>query len=189
MIVRELETTDRDALHAFFLSLSDETITQFNRFNGRLGPVNREPAARAMADLQTSLISREPDEEQGWVAVENFSFRDASGQSGAVYSEIVGYGFLRFSPHRPTQKWTCSLGIVVKDEYQHHGVGSMLMAVMLTEAKKRGMRKIYLQCYSDNFAAIKLYRSCGFQLEAVFKKQEWLDDVPLEVDSWALFLR
>lgn len=42
------------------------------------------------------------------------------------------------------------------------GIGSRLMQECLTEAKKRGFQKVYVNSYSENEAAIGFYKRNGF---------------------------
>jgi L-phenylalanine/L-methionine N-acetyltransferase len=55
------------------------------------------------------------------------------------------------------------LGIGVHDAYQGRGVGSALMAAIVDYADHSlGLRRIELEVYPDNAAAVALYRKFGF---------------------------
>ena len=163
--IREVTKDDTQALKEFFLSLSDNAVFNFNHF----GKVNEEFLAEHMA---TNLCAS-PIHERSWVATED--------------KGIIGYGFLHF-PDKPTQKFTCSLGIVVADAYQHKGVGRELVAYMIASARSLRMRKIWLQVYERNVSATTLYSNLGFRVEGIFNYQEWDEDKPLTVLSMGKLL-
>ena len=59
-----------------------------------------------------------------------------------------------------------SLMLGVCEEAQGRGIGSTLMAILLTTTKLRAnLRKVQLTVFTDNTLAIRLYRSFGFQFE------------------------
>jgi [ribosomal protein S18]-alanine N-acetyltransferase len=77
--------------------------------------------------------------------------------------DIVGYGMLR--------GWDSgyvvpSLGIGVLPDYQGRGIGRALMTHLHNTARQRGATKIRLKVYADNFHAISLYRSMGYEFGA-----------------------
>jgi L-phenylalanine/L-methionine N-acetyltransferase len=56
-----------------------------------------------------------------------------------------------------------SVGFMVHDAFQGRGVGSALMAAIVDYADKSlGLRRLELEVYTDNAAAIALYRKFGF---------------------------
>jgi L-phenylalanine/L-methionine N-acetyltransferase len=59
-----------------------------------------------------------------------------------------------------------SLGFGVHDAYRRRGVGSALMAAMVECADHSlGLRRLELEVFADNAAAIALYRKFGFVVE------------------------
>ena len=59
-----------------------------------------------------------------------------------------------------------SMGMSVHDDFQNRGVGSALMAAMIELADNwLGLRRIELEVYADNAAAIHLYEKFGFVIE------------------------
>ena len=57
-------------------------------------------------------------------------------------------------------------GMAVHDDFQGQGVGSALMAAMLDLADNwLGLRRIELEVWADNVAAIRLYEKFGFESE------------------------
>ncbi|MFH1830702.1 MAG: ribosomal protein S18-alanine N-acetyltransferase [Pseudomonadota bacterium] len=55
----------------------------------------------------------------------------------------------------------------VKPELRRQGIGEKLMQHMISEAKRRGVRQIYLQVRPSNAEAIGLYQKLGFVSIAV----------------------
>lgn len=63
-----------------------------------------------------------------------------------------------------------ALGIAVAKEWQGRGVGSRLMAALLDTADRwLGCLRIELTVYTDNAAAIALYRKFGFEVEGTLR--------------------
>jgi putative acetyltransferase len=59
-----------------------------------------------------------------------------------------------------------SMGMSVHDDFQNRGVGSALMVAMIELADSwLGLRRIELEVYADNAAAIHLYEKFGFVIE------------------------
>jgi len=56
---------------------------------------------------------------------------------------------------------TCRLGIV--SGITGKGYGTLMMGVLLEEARKRGVESIYLSTNKENLAAVKLYLRFGFK--------------------------
>lgn len=57
-------------------------------------------------------------------------------------------------------------GMSVHDDFQGRGVGSALMSAMIDLAQNwLGLRRIELEVWADNDAAIHLYRKFGFEVE------------------------
>jgi putative acetyltransferase len=66
----------------------------------------------------------------------------------------------------PRRRHVASFGMAVHDDFQNRGVGSALMTAMtdLTD-KWLGVRRIELEVYADNTAAVHLYEKFGFVIE------------------------
>jgi putative acetyltransferase len=59
-----------------------------------------------------------------------------------------------------------TMGMSVHDDFQNRGVGSALMVAMIELADSwLGLRRIELEVYADNAAAIHLYEKFGFVIE------------------------
>ncbi|MBC6476757.1 MAG: ribosomal protein S18-alanine N-acetyltransferase [Hormoscilla sp. GM7CHS1pb] len=52
--------------------------------------------------------------------------------------------------------------VAVHPEYQHQGLGQLLMCTLLREAWRRGLERATLELGADNLAALSLYQKFGF---------------------------
>jgi ribosomal protein S18 acetylase RimI-like enzyme len=101
--------------------------------------------------------------------------------------KVVGFGHLDFFPKRE-KGHVVKLGIVLHPGYQGKGFGKILLDYMIADAKQMGKEKIWLATYKDNPRAFELYRSRGFHVEGVFRREEKVGRKYRDVVSMALFL-
>jgi putative acetyltransferase len=73
-------------------------------------------------------------------------------------------------------------------EYRAKGIGTRLMQATLAKAKEFGLEKVELHVYSNNNAAIALYRKMGFEEEGLIKKYRKLDGGYTDCLLFAKFL-
>jgi putative acetyltransferase len=74
----------------------------------------------------------------------------------------------------PRRRDVASFGMAVHDEYQQRGVGSALIAAMIELADGwLGVRRIELEVWADNAAAIHLYEKFGFVIEGTARQHAW----------------
>ncbi|KPH00296.1 GNAT family acetyltransferase [Pseudomonas sp. RIT-PI-q] len=79
-----------------------------------------------------------------------------------------------------------SFGMGVAQAWQGKGVGSQLMAAALDIADNwMNLRRVELSVYTDNEAAIALYRKFGFETEGVFRDYAVRDGVFVDTLSMA----
>jgi len=78
--------------------------------------------------------------------------------------------------------------IVVHDDYQGRGLGTILTQHMIELARKRGLRKVYLKTSTQNLRAIHVYEKMGFRIEGRLVmehyhhlKQEYGDDFRMAI--------
>lgn len=140
-------TVDPKLFETFLLSLSRETLYNFNHFGEDIIRSNVQEIVRR--DLQ----------------------RKDKLRFFALEGEMIGYGFLQLS-EKPTKKHTAGLGIVIGDRWQGKGFGRQLTNYMIKSAWESGLARVWLNVYSDNPRALKLYQSLGFEIEGVFKNDE-----------------
>jgi L-phenylalanine/L-methionine N-acetyltransferase len=71
----------------------------------------------------------------------------------------------------PRRRDVASFGMAVHDAYHNRGVGSALMAAMLELADGwLGVRRIEMEVWTDNKAAIHLYEKFGFVIEGTARQ-------------------
>lgn len=87
-------------------------------------------------------------------AFENPAYTMAVAEEGG---EVIGYGCTC------TACESCDLeNVLVAEEYRRGGVGGAIMEYLLADAKARGAEKVFLEVRVSNYAAMKMYLSCGF---------------------------
>jgi putative acetyltransferase len=80
--------------------------------------------------------------------------------------EVVGNLGLHTFPDRPRRRHVGQLGMAVRDDWQGKGVGTALMQAAIDLADKwLNLRRLELEVFVDNAAAIRLYEKFGFSIE------------------------
>lgn len=84
--------------------------------------------------------------------------------------EILGQ--LGIAVHKnPRRKHTANLGMAVRTSARRQGVGSALVAAAIDLAERwLAVRRIELEVYTDNAAAIGLYKKFGFAVEGTLRQ-------------------
>jgi putative acetyltransferase len=89
------------------------------------------------------------------------------------------------SEENPRRRHAAMLGMAVHDDFQGQGVGSALVASALDLADNwLGLRRIELQVFVDNTAAVHLYQKFGFEIEGTLREFALRDGV--YVDAYAM---
>ena len=82
-----------------------------------------------------------------------------------VDGKLVGNAGLELSPRR-RRIHAANLGMAVHDQYHNLGVGSALLAAILSQADNwLNLLRLELTVFTDNQAAIGLYQKFGFVIE------------------------
>ena len=82
---------------------------------------------------------------------------------------------------RPRRKHVSNLGMAVGEKFQGKGVGSQLLKAMIDLANDwLAVTRIELEVYTDNKAAVELYKNHGFIIEGTaknyaFRNGEYVD--------------
>jgi L-phenylalanine/L-methionine N-acetyltransferase len=83
---------------------------------------------------------------------------------------VVGNCGLHAASTSPRRKHAASIGMSVHDDWHNRGVGSALMSAALDIADNwHNYRRLELTVYTDNSAALGLYRKFGFEIEGTLK--------------------
>lgn len=84
--------------------------------------------------------------------------------------ELVGAAGVNAPGPHARRRHVMGLGISVAAQVQRQGVGSALMAALCDYADRwAGVLRIELTVYTDNHAAIRLYRKFGFEAEGTMR--------------------
>jgi putative acetyltransferase len=89
---------------------------------------------------------------------------------------VVGNLGLHAASTSPRRKHAASLGMSVHDDWHNRGVGSALMRAALDIADNwHNYLRLELTVYTDNAAAVALYRKFGFEIEGTLKDYAFRD--------------
>ncbi len=98
-----------------------------------------------------------------------------------VDKKIVGVTTIQRGMYRKNRH-TASLGIAVRSEFRHLGIGTDMIKNAIEWCRKQDIYKLNLEVFSINKNAINAYRKLGFQYEGLRKSQffinnQYVDDV------------
>jgi phosphinothricin acetyltransferase len=104
-------------------------------------------------------------------------------------NEIQGYAYINKYRERSAYRYTAELTIYLKNGLEGKGKGSLLMAGVLEEARKRGIHSVLSVVTLPNERSAAIHEKFGFAQvaclkEAGFKCEKWLD-----VGFWELILK
>ncbi len=80
------------------------------------------------------------------------------------------------------------LGMGLLPAYRGRGLGRALLERTLERVRSTGLRRVELEVYAGNAAAIALYESCGFRHEGRRRRARLLDGVAEDVVEMAILL-
>ncbi|MCW3999131.1 MAG: GNAT family N-acetyltransferase [Candidatus Bathyarchaeota archaeon] len=102
-------------------------------------------------------------------------------------AHIVATASLKFSPQE-VFRHKAELGITVHDSYQNLGIGTELLMHLLSIAKEKQLKKIFLTVNVNNAKAQRLYHKAGFTLEGTLRGEMQLNGKFIDEYRMALFL-
>ena len=93
-----------------------------------------------------------------------------------VDGKVVGNLGLHLAAPSPRRRHAYALGMAVHDAHQRAGVGTALMnaAIDLSDNWMQ-IRRLELEVYVDNVAAVALYRKFGFEVEGTLRMHAFRD--------------
>jgi RimJ/RimL family protein N-acetyltransferase len=156
--------------------------------------VRVRPAEPGDAAALVKLALEVGSETEGWLisagewrsaAEERRYLRSIRGyQNAAVFvaenSEgIVGRLSIARDPH-PASGHVADLGLMVRRDRRREGVGTALMNTAEEWARGAGVRKLELHVFPHNEAALRLYRSLGYEQEGLRQRHYRREDAFLD---------
>jgi len=157
IVVRRAEQSDAEAIHATFL-----------------GP-------RAIAG---TLQLPYPSVESWRKRITEFAPDDYL-LVASIAGEVVGNLGLHAASKSPRRRHVGSLGMAVRDDRQRQGVGTALMRAAIELADGwLNYQRLELTVYTDNLAALQLYRKFDFAIEGTCRAYAFRDG--RFVDAYAM---
>ena len=102
-----------------------------------------------------------------------------------IGDRVVGMLGLHTFPNKPRRRHAGSIGMGVHDEWQGKGIGTALMRAGVELADNwLNLRRLELEVYTDNEAAIRLYERFGFEREGTLRQYAFREG--LYVDSYVM---
>lgn len=87
-----------------------------------------------------------------------------------VAGDVVGNLGLHLASKSPRRRHVAGIGMSVRDDWHNRGVGTALLAAALDLADNwLNYTRLELTVYTDNAAALGLYRKFGFELEGTLR--------------------
>lgn len=81
---------------------------------------------------------------------------------GLIEGKLVSIGNI-MRETKPRLAHNATLGLSVRKEYWHQGIGKAMMTELIDYAKNSGIRNLRLEVRSDHRHAISLYQKMGFE--------------------------
>lgn len=107
------------------------------------------------------LVSREQEEKWLRNTIEQIAQGKKIHYVATVNGTFAGNAEVRIGDKR--KKHVGEIGISVAPQFRSEGIGTILMQALIDEAKKKGLRMLYLHCFENNTGAIHLYEKLGFK--------------------------
>lgn len=88
-----------------------------------------------------------------------------------VDAKVIASLGLKLHTQSPRRRHAAELGMAVHDRWQGQGVGTALLNAALDLADNwLDLNRLELNVFTDNEAAVKLYRSAGFEIEGTLQQ-------------------
>jgi phosphinothricin acetyltransferase len=117
-----------------------------------------------------------------------FAEHDAAAPvlAAELAGQTVGFAYLSRHSAKSGYRYTRENTVYVDPEYQRRGIGRLLLAALVAEAKRIEVRAILARIDSENEGSIALHRELGFEIvgredDAGFKFGRWLSNVVMEL--------
>lgn len=130
----------------------------------------------------TDFLLRYPEEVTFTLEKEQALLSDLANSSDsmmiAAFIDGILAGSCSFASVGPRLKvkHRCQVGIAVKKEYWHSGIGKILFEEAINQARECGFEQMELEVVSRNMRAIGLYEKMGFEVYGIRKNAMKLKD-------------
>jgi putative acetyltransferase len=102
--------------------------------------------------------------------------------------KLVGQLDVHTFPSRPRRRHVGQIGMAVRDEFQHKGVGTALMQAAVDLADKwLNLLRLELEVFSDHEPAVRLYKKFGFAIEGTLVRYAYRAGQYVDVYTMARF--
>jgi putative acetyltransferase len=102
-----------------------------------------------------------------------------------IDDQVVGHSGIRIESN-PRRKHAASIGMIVHEDFRKKGVGKALLETMIEMADNwLSLKRIELEVYTDNEAAVSLYKRFGFEIEGTAKAFAFRNGVYTDVYKMA----
>lgn len=96
--------------------------------------------------------------------------------------QVMGFAYCNWFKPRPAYRFSAEDSIYLADEAMGQGLGRALLAELMAQAEKAGVRKLIAVIGdSANHGSIGVHRSAGFSMVGVLKSCGWKFDQWLDV--------
>ncbi|ACP27432.1 putative acyl-CoA N-acyltransferase, GNAT family protein [Sinorhizobium fredii NGR234] len=105
-----------------------------------------------------------------------------------IVAELEGriVGLAGLHRHKGRRQHAADLGMSVHDDYRRRGIGKALLEALIETADRwLGISRLELTVFTDNEAAIGLYRNAGFVTEGILKSYALRDGAYADVFAMA----
>lgn len=102
-------------------------------------------------------------------------------------SEVVGFAYATLVSQKAGWRFTREDTIYIDERFRGQGVGDQLLAALLEELRRLGVRLVIASITSTNTASIRLHSKFGFQVMGEMKNAghkfgQWLSTTYMQVD-------
>lgn len=140
MLIRPIRPEDAHIEEAFVASLSEKT--KYLRFMQSVQKLSREMLVR--------FTQIDYDSEMAFVALTQ------------IKHETVELGVTRYTTNPDGQ--SCEFALVVRDDYQHQGIGARLLEMLIQHAQSRGLKVMMGEVLAENHGMLDLAKRFGFSV-------------------------
>lgn len=182
-IVRPLRFEDHPTIVNFFASLSHEQLSMSEKeeaLNYEVAFYNlkkRQEAHNASGEriepleLDQSSISKQIYNELLQFCIGEYDREMSLGV--IVENQIIAVGRYTLSPGKQDVR-QAEIAILVKDQYQSVGVGTILLKKLIQIAEKEGVKRLIANVHRDNTGMLKLTRKLNFEMRENNNRPEFV---------------